>query len=34
MPDLFSSDQLDQYETALLEVYGELIQPHRKPGRW
>jgi IS1 family transposase/histone H3/H4 len=32
MPDLFSSDQLDQYETALLQVYGELIQPHRKPG--
>lgn len=32
MPDLFSSDQLDQYETALLQVYGELIQPPRKPG--
>lgn len=32
MPDLFSSDQLDQYETALLQVYGELIQVHRQPG--
>jgi len=32
MPDLFSSDQLDQYENALLEVYGELVQPPRKPG--
>jgi IS1 family transposase len=32
MPDLFSSDQLDQYETALLQVYGKPIQPHRKPG--
>ena len=32
MPDLFSSDQLDQYENALLQVYGELVQPPRKPG--
>lgn len=32
MPELFSSDQLDQYEAALLQVYGELIQPNRKPG--
>jgi len=33
MPDLFSSDQLDQYTNALLQVYGELVYPTRKPGR-
>jgi IS1 family transposase len=32
MPDLFSSDQLDQYPNALLQVYGHLIHPERKPG--
>jgi len=33
MPDLFSSDQLDQYTQALLQVYGKLVYPTRKPGR-
>jgi IS1 family transposase len=32
MPDLFSSDQLDQYTNALLQVYGNLVYPDRKPG--
>ncbi|MCK4303817.1 MAG: IS1 family transposase [Candidatus Eisenbacteria sp.] len=32
MPTLFSSDQLDQYGNALLEVYGTLMTPPRKPG--
>lgn len=32
MPTLFSSDQLPQYEEALLQVYGKLYQPPRKPG--
>ncbi len=32
IPDLFSSDQLDQYTTALLQVYGEVVYPTRKPG--
>lgn len=32
MPDLFSSDQLDQYTNALLRVYGKVIYPTRKPG--
>jgi IS1 family transposase len=32
MPTLFSSDQLDQYQNALLQVYGELVLPPRKPG--
>lgn len=32
MPTLFSSDQLQQYETALLTVYGKLVRPPRKPG--
>lgn len=32
MPDLFSSDQLAQYADALLQVYGNLVQPPRKPG--
>jgi IS1 family transposase len=32
MPELFSSDQLDQYAKALLEVYGTWVQPPRKPG--
>jgi IS1 family transposase len=32
MPDLFSSDQLDQYTKALLQVYGKIIYPSRKPG--
>jgi hypothetical protein len=31
MPDLFSSDQLDQYTNALLQVYGKLVYPERKP---
>jgi IS1 family transposase len=35
MPDLFSSDQLDQYTNALLYVYGRIVFPTRKlgPGR-
>jgi len=32
MPTLFSSDQLPQYAEALLQVYGNLIQPPPKPG--
>jgi IS1 family transposase len=32
IPDLFSSDQLDQYAKALLEVYGRTVFPTRKPG--
>jgi IS1 family transposase len=32
MPDLFSSDQLDHYQKALLQVYGKLVRPPRKPG--
>ncbi len=32
MPTLFSSDQLDQYANALLQVYGQIICPPRKPG--
>ena len=32
IPDLFSSDQLDQYTNALLQVYGKVVQPPRKPG--
>ncbi|MCP4610363.1 MAG: IS1 family transposase [Planctomycetes bacterium] len=32
MPDLFSSDQLNQYTNALLQVYGQLVYPERKPG--
>jgi IS1 family transposase len=32
IPDLFSSDQLDQYANALLQVYGKLVYPTRKPG--
>ncbi len=32
MPDLFSSDQLDQYTKALLQVYGKIVYPTRKPG--
>ncbi len=32
MPDLFTSDQLDQYENALLQVYGHSMTPPRKPG--
>jgi IS1 family transposase len=32
MPDLFSSDQLDQYTNALIQVYGKLVYPTRKPG--
>lgn len=31
-PTLFSSDQLDQYGSALLEVYGTWMNPPRKPG--
>jgi len=32
MPDLFSSDQLNHYAHALLQVYGKPIRPLRKPG--
>ncbi len=32
IPDLFSSDQLNQYTNALLQVYGKVVQPPRKPG--
>ncbi len=32
MPRLFSSDQLDQYANALLQVYGKMVCPPRKPG--
>lgn len=32
MPSLFSSDQLDQYTSALLQVYGKKVLPNRKPG--
>ena len=32
MPDLFSSDQFDQYTNDLLQVYGQLVYPARKPG--
>jgi len=32
MPDLFSSDQLDQYTNAILQVYGKVEYPTRKPG--
>lgn len=32
MPSLFSSDQLDQYPNALLQVYGQPVTPPRKPG--
>ncbi|NOY28029.1 MAG: helix-turn-helix domain-containing protein [Oligoflexia bacterium] len=32
MPALFSSDQLEQYTSALLQVYGTLVHPPRKPG--
>jgi len=31
-PELFSSDQLEQYPHALLQVYGRLVRPPRKPG--
>ncbi len=32
IPTLFSSDQLAQYTSALLQVYGRKILPARKPG--
>ncbi len=32
MPGLFTSDQLDQYKSALLKVYGVSILPPRKSG--
>jgi IS1 family transposase len=32
MPWLFSSDQLDHYANALLQVYGNVVWPPRKPG--
>ena len=32
MPSLFSSDQLNQYTNALLQVYGKKAHPARKPG--
>lgn len=32
IPSLFSSDQLDQYASALLQVYGVSVTPPRKPG--
>lgn len=31
MPDLFSSDQLKQYENSLLRVYGKMVYPIPKP---
>jgi IS1 family transposase len=31
-PELFSSDQLDHYANALLQVYGNMVIPRRKPG--
>lgn len=31
-PGIFSSDQLDQYTRALLQVYGNLVTRPRKPG--
>lgn len=31
-PELFTSDQLDQYKQALIQVYGHTILPSRKPG--
>ena len=31
MPTIFSSDQLDQYQNALLQVYGDVMYPPRKP---
>jgi IS1 family transposase len=33
MPMLFSSDQLDHYANALLQVYGHTVYPPRKSGR-
>ncbi len=32
IPELFSSDQLDHYANALLQVYGNMASPMRKPG--
>lgn len=32
IPDLFTSDQLDQYTQALLQVYGHRVVAPRKPG--
>lgn len=32
IPSLFTSDQLDQYTSALLKVYGVSVTPPRKPG--
>lgn len=32
MPELFSSDQLDHYANALLQVYGNMVIPARQPG--
>lgn len=32
MPELFSSDQLDHYANALLQVYGNMVIPARRPG--
>ena len=32
MPTLFSSDQLSQYLNALLQAYGRMVRPPRKPG--
>ncbi|MCP4604344.1 MAG: IS1 family transposase [Proteobacteria bacterium] len=32
MPTLFSSDQLNQYTNALLQVYGKLDRPSLRPG--
>jgi len=32
MPTLFSSDQLDQYKSALLKVYGVPVLPPKKSG--
>jgi IS1 family transposase len=32
IPELFTSDQLDQYTQALLQVYGQSVVTPRKPG--
>ncbi len=32
IPGLFTSDQLDQYKSALLKVYGVSVLPPRRPG--
>lgn len=32
MSELFSSDQLNHYVKALLQVYGDIVVPAHKPG--